>query len=295
MTSYKIACSKIHIMGNNDYLNKRMEPFLNDDYTAPEMCVEIERCSHIDEPAGDLIVDDYVRWLRKTDSNEGFHIYRKDESNNNVLAVMDTDRSWSRIKITCLEIKIDPHIAIKPEWADWCEFYSFLLLGVAFRNHLLSRNGITIHSSSIAWNSKGVLFTAPSGTGKSTHVRLWEQYLGGEVRVVNDDTPAIRFEEGIPMLCGTPWSGSSDKFLNIMIPLNTIVVLEQAPENTIKKLSPVEALPRIMPRVFLPYFDEGLMEKAYDLIGRLIQSVPVYLLKCRPDKEAMEMVYECVR
>ena len=69
---------------------------------------------------------------------------------------------------------------------------------------LINHDGLVIHSSSIAFRDKGIIFTAPSGTGKSTHVNLWEQTFGREVTVVNDDTPAIRFINDVPMLSGTP-------------------------------------------------------------------------------------------
>ena len=69
---------------------------------------------------------------------------------------------------------------------------------------LINHDGLVIHSSSIAFRDKGIIFTAPSGAGKSTHVNLWEQTFGREVTVVNDDTPAIRFINDVPMLSGTP-------------------------------------------------------------------------------------------
>ncbi|HEX3027727.1 MAG TPA: hypothetical protein VHT34_00120 [Clostridia bacterium] len=112
--------------------------------------------------------------------------------------------------------------------------------------------------------------------------------------MVNDDTPAIRFINGVPMLSGTPWSGSSEKFANIQIPVKAIVILEQYPENVIRKLKPVEALPMLMPRCLLPYFDEKTMAIACQLIEKLLAKVDLYHLRCLPDKDAVELVYESV-
>lgn len=113
--------------------------------------------------------------------------------------------------------------------------------------------------------------------------------------VVNDDTPAIRFKDEEPILCGTPWSGSSDKFVNLEVPVKAIVVLSQAPQNSIRKLEIFEALPMVMPRCFLPYFDEELMKKAYIALDKILIKIPIYHLQCRPDREAMELVYQCVK
>lgn len=288
MIGYNIANKKINIECNNEYLENRLIPFGRNTYRYPDMTITIEKCRNIKEPKGEVVVDDHVVWLKKKDA-DGFNVIRKDESQKYVLAHLDTDSRWSNVRIKCLDIPKAP-----TEKYSWSDYYSFMLTGIAFRNNIIHDNGIVIHSSSISWNGKGLLFTAPSGTGKSTHVRLWEKYFENAVTVVNDDTPAIRIIDDIPVLCGTPWSGSSDKFTDDKVPLHAIVILEQALQNSIRKLSLPEALPRLMPRCFLPYFDEELMEKASMVIGKLVSTIPVYFLQCRPDKEAMELVHKCV-
>jgi hypothetical protein len=294
MNTYKIAGITINIESDNSYMINRLEPFSYDADDNPDFFAETQRCNYIKEPTGELIVNDLIRWLRKNNGESGFHVYRKNEKSGKIMAHMETDQDWSHNIIKCMDFSLNsPYIYTKTN--NWMENYSFLLMGILFRNRLLKHDGIVIHASSIAWRNKGLLFSAPSGTGKSTHVRIWEKYFGDEVTVVNDDTPAIRYIDGTPMLCGTPWSGSSDKFSNIQVPIKAIVLLEQAPTNSIQKLSPLEALPMIMPRVFLPYFDKDLMERAYDIIDKIITQIPIYILRCTPEKKAMELVYECVK
>ncbi len=293
MFAYNVAGTNIHIETCNNYLTNRMKAFECSERVNPDILVEIAQCSHIAKPEGRLLISESIKWLRKEDKNGGFHIYSTDREENLILSHIETNSEWSSANIKYLSQEIDDN---KSELIKiWPDMHTFMLMGIIFRNNLLNKGGIVMHASSIAWNGKGILFTAPSGTGKSTHVRLWEQYLGDEVKVVNDDTPAIRFVKGELMLCGTPWSGSSDKFENIEVPIKAIVVLEQAPQNSIRKLEVFEALPRVMPRCFLPYFDEELMKKAYEVLEKIINKIPVYLLNCRPDKEAMELVYECVK
>lgn len=288
MIGYNIANRNINIECENEYLTNRLNPFMTKTHDKPDMQITIERCKNLSEPKGKVVVDDKVVWIKR-DEADGFHVIRKDESQKYMLAHLETDIGWNDVKIKCLDIP-----KARTEESNWDDFYSFVLTGIAFRNNIINNEGIVVHSSSISWNGKGLLFTAPSGTGKSTHVRLWEQYFKGAVTVVNDDTPAVRIIDNIPMLCGTPWSGSSDKFANERIPLCAIVILEQAPQNSIRRLTPIEALPKMMPRCFLPYFDEKLMEKAYIVIEKLLNTIPIYFLQCRPDKEAMELVHQCV-
>lgn len=293
MFAYKVAGTEMNVQTNNDYLTSRMKAFQCGRHDQPDINVRIDQCPVIEKPTGKLIIDDQIKWLRKEDAVNGFHVYSTDRDDNYVLSHIDTDIGWNNVSIKCF--KREFHISAPEQLKRWSDIHTFALMGIAFRNNLLNNNGIVIHASSIDWMGKGIIFTAPSGTGKSTHVRLWEKHFGDAVTVVNDDTPAIRMIDDKPVLFGTPWSGSSDKFVNTSVPLNAIVVLSQAPENKIRQLQPHEILPMIMPRCFLPYFDEELMKKAYEVVGNIISKVPVYHLECRPDKEAMELVYQCVK
>lgn len=293
MFAYNVAGTNIHVKACNNYLTNRMKDFECNENGNPDISVEIAQSSHIKKPQGRLLISESIKWLKKEDKKGGYHLYSTGRGENEILSHIDTNSEWSNANITYLQQDVDDET---PDLIKvWPDMHTFMLLGIIFRNNILNKNGIVIHASSIAWNGKGILFTAPSGTGKSTHVRLWEKYFGESVKVVNDDTPAIRFIDEEPMLCGTPWSGSSDKFANLEVPLKAIVVLNQAPQNNIRKLEIFEALPMVMPRCFLPYFDEELMKKAYDVLEKIINKVPIYHLNCTPDKEAMELVYECVK
>ncbi len=293
MFAYNVAGTNIHVETRNNYLTNRMKAFECNQHENPDISVEIAQCSQIIKPQGRMLISDKIKWLQKENNNDGFHIYITGSEENEILSHVDTNIEWSNVNIKCISQEIDD---TAPDIVKmWPDVHTFMLMGIVFRNNLLNKGGIVIHASSIAWNGKGILFTAPSGTGKSTHVRLWEKYFGDAVEVVNDDTPAIRFIDEEPMLCGTPWSGSSDKFKNINVPIKAIVVLNQAPQNSIRRLEIYEAIPMVMPRCFLPYFDGELMKKAYDVLGRIINKIPVYYLSCTPDKEAMELVYECVK
>lgn len=109
---------------------------------------------------------------------------------------------------------------------------------------LMSRGVMLIHGSVIAVDGEGYMFTALSGTGKSTHVRLWRELFGERAVMVNDDKPLVRVsEEGRPLVYGTPWDGKHHLSTNIAVPLRAIVVLERGAENEIHPISAEEAFP----------------------------------------------------
>lgn len=290
MLYYKLAGLYVGIECEDEYLIKKMKPFQTKPVQDTSMVIEIRFVDKLDEPEGDILIANRFKWLRKPDY-KGYNIYMlSDSDHKTAIMCMDASAGWSLITLY-----VDKRYYSGQQATDqYKHLYPFSFCALAFRNMLLHHNGLVIHSSSIAFREMGIVFSAPSGTGKSTHVHLWEQTFGNEVTVVNDDTPAIRFMNDIPMLSGTPWSGCSDKFANIQIPLHSIVILQQYPENIIKRLSSAEALPMLMSRCFLPYFDEKMMVVACGLIEKLLNKVAVYHLKCLPDKKAVEIVYQCV-
>lgn len=161
-------------------------------------------------------------------------------------------------------------------------------LYVYFKIALLHTPGINLHAAAIDWHGKGILFSAPSETGKSTQARLWVEYENAEI--INGDRPAITVIDGLAEVHGTPWSGSDPIIRNVSAPITCIVVLEQAKYNEIKKLTKEDALSHLLPRFFIPSYNELLTNKALDVIEEIINRVPIYKLKCLPDKGAIEVL-----
>lgn len=301
MYKYKIAGVNLQINSLNSYLENRIKDFIIEENLQSDINIDIVICDKIEKPEGELISKENIIWLKKY-NDLGYIMYRVDEATGIVLTKLEADILWKNIRIFCLDVqwiinkdKSMEDKLMKDEDIYWAQFHSFLLMGIAFRNYLISNNGIVIHSSSIAYENNGIIFSAPSGTGKSTHVGLWKKLFTDKVTVVNDDTPAITINENQVFLQGTPWSGSTDIFKNLCVPLKAIVFLEQAPKNDIIKLEVLEALQYLMPRCFLPYFDESLLNKAQDIIEKIVINVPMYKLKCLPDYNAVELVENCIQ
>ena len=162
------------------------------------------------------------------------------------------------------------------------------IMGHFFDEILLNHHGITIHASAIVYKGEAVTFTAPSGTGKSTHTGLWKKYYPDTV-VINDDIPAIRMIDGNFIAYGTPWSGKTDINENMSAPLKAMVFLERSDENTITEISSAEAFVRMIKELPLPPF-KNQSDLMMDMLSKLFSAVPKYLLKCDMSKQAVDVV-----
>lgn len=165
----------------------------------------------------------------------------------------------------------------------------YMWMGEAFYKQLLLHDGLLMHASCIERDGKAYLFSAKSGTGKSTHTKLWMRHFG-DCRMINDDKPAVRRMNGTFYACGTPFSGKDDASENIQVPIRAIVFLERAKENSIEKITAQQAIPLFLSQTLRPPQKE-MMLKMLDILGALLESVPVFLLKCNMDLEAAEVSY----
>lgn len=154
-------------------------------------------------------------------------------------------------------------------------------------------NRLLCHGAVITWKDKGYMFTAPSGTGKSTHIAQWRKYLGEDVQIVNGDKPLMKVTEEEIRLYGTPWAGKERWQKNRSTRLDGICILQQAKENTIRRLSSVEALPMLIRQL---YFTDNTTYagKTLELLDILLRNVPVYLLECDISREAVRCSFEAL-
>lgn len=165
----------------------------------------------------------------------------------------------------------------------------FLHLGLAFAQLMPAHKRLVLHSSCIVVQGRALLFSAPSGTGKSTHTALWKKYVPG-VEYINDDTPALRLDRPEAVYaCGSPWSGKTRLNANLSAPLAAAVFLERGTENVMEPLAPGAALPRLLGEVRKLPFRET-MEQTAELCGQLLTRVPVYRLRCDISQGAVDAV-----
>lgn len=156
---------------------------------------------------------------------------------------------------------------------------------------MLEYDTLLFHGSAISVDGKGYLFTAKSGTGKSTHTRLWREMLGEQAVMVNDDKPLLKFTEQGVMVCGTPWNGKHRLSTNISVPLKALCILERDETNHIEPIEKRDALAMLIQQSYRPP-DAGKMAKVLALVDKLGDSVSLYRLGCNMEPEAAVVAYE---
>lgn len=142
-----------------------------------------------------------------------------------------------------------------------------------------------MHGSVIAVDGRAYMFTARSGTGKSTHVRLWRQLFGDRAVMVNDDKPLLRITPDGTTIYGTPWDGKHRLSTNMSAPLEAICILTRAADNTIREIKPSEAMTMLIQQTYRPD-DSTLLLDTLSLIDLMSKHVRFYLLGCNMDPEA---------
>ena len=150
---------------------------------------------------------------------------------------------------------------------------------------------IVFHGSVIAVDGEAFLFTAKSGTGKSTHTRLWRELFGDRTVMVNDDKPLLKITENSVIAYGSPYNGKHHLGCNMSAPLKGICILKRGQENTISQISKAQAYPMLMQQVHRPK-DGMQLAKVLKLIDRLSQNTSLFELHCNMEPEAAKVAYE---
>lgn len=172
----------------------------------------------------------------------------------------------------------------------------YIYTGFAFSNAILDFKAFCLHSSAVALDNRAVLFSAPCGTGKSTHTKLWIEYFGKERAVIiNDDKPVIRLEDDVFYAHGTPWSGKNNLNSNLKVPLEAIVFIEQSKENHVEILDSREAIKLLMGQSLRPFSsNQNGMSNLLDILNILLKKIPIYRFGCNISMDAVELIYNTI-
>ena len=199
----------------------------------------------------------------------------------------DFDDSETQIR---LNIKED-FIKMKKEGIPYLSLdeHEYMWTCEAFYNELLRHNGMMLHSSCVEKDGFAYLFSARSGTGKSTHTHLWLKNLEG-TRIINDDKPALVYDNGKWYACGTPFSGKTDENIDVKIPVRAITFLHRSEKNTVKRIPPFQAVSLLLEQTIKPA-DRSLAENMLELADLLLREVPVFSLGCNLQDDAAIIAY----
>lgn len=162
-------------------------------------------------------------------------------------------------------------------------------LWIAYGVVTLPFQTVAIHTSVIQYKGRTVLFLGESGTGKSTHTRLWRENIE-EAVLLNDDSPILRIVDGKPWMFGSPWSGKTPCYKNESYPLAACVRLSQAPYNKIHRLNIPQGYAAIHPSCPPDFaYDDKLYDCISDTLSEVLGQVPMYHLECLPDADAARL------
>ena len=165
------------------------------------------------------------------------------------------------------------------------EHFCYMESGYIFYLKLMLYGGMMLHSSAVELDGRAYLFSGPSGMGKSTHARLWED-LFPNARIFNDDKPALRQKDGVWYAYGTPWCGKNGININISAPIAGICFLKRGETNEIRRLSKIEAASAVFSQTLNCFASSNGLDVLVKIIDRLIDSLPIYELRCKAEPDA---------
>lgn len=157
-------------------------------------------------------------------------------------------------------------------------------------DYLITQNTLMMHGSTVAVDGKAYLFTAPCGTGKSTHTRLWRELYGDRAVMVNDDKPFLRITPDSVLAYGSPWSGKHGLATNVCVPLQGICLLRRGAENSINRIESERAISILRHQLHTPD-DDFLAEQSFAQLDILMEKVPLWEMSCNKDLDAANVSY----
>lgn len=250
------------------------EPFLTDNNES-DMVVDFQEMDEIDFPKSKEQFENLIFKVYE-DTNGYCRVYHDHKEN---------DRPYAIGKICSDEYEEIKYLSNSREF-----FYesSNAFSHIAFEELLLQRNAMILHASYISTLYGGILFSGPSGIGKSTQANLWVEHE--DAKLINGDRTIIRQSDAVWRAYGSPYAGSSRCFVDQSDPIRTIVILEQSNKCSIQKLSPAIAFMKVYAGMTVNTWNKEYVQKITNLLGQMILEVPVYLLKCTPTKESVELL-----
>lgn len=174
------------------------------------------------------------------------------------------------------------------------DYLEYIAIYRQFCEKVLDYGVVLCHGSVVEYKGSAYMFTAPSGTGKSTHAGLWREHFGKDVIMINDDKPLLKYKEDGVYAYGTPWDGKHCLSTNKCARLAGICFLHQAETNSIEKIGPEKSVELLMNQIYRPRNAESVI-KTLDYVELLIEKVPMYSMGCTISTEAAQMAYDVMK
>jgi len=220
---------------------------------------------------------------KETASMPGYRVYEKDGIQQRYIG--SVEQGWQNAYIKASHHGKNHSIQLKASECGSTIGVKSVLNAMSAEHLVLEADGVILHASFIEHDGKAILFTAPSGTGKSTQAELWSKHRGTEI--INGDRVVIRLIDGNPYACGIPFAGSSTYCKNKTLPLAAIVFLGQAPSTSIRKLKGISAFTHIWHECTVNTWNPEDVNKATGIVLDILSKVRVFHLECTPDESAV--------
>lgn len=273
MSYYKIAGITVNLVLPEEYLHPNLSAYrVNGDINDANLTIRLQNDSCCQSTSlTPLVVSPYVN-IYKPDEN--LYLYEYKEFSNTYKMMYYTNEHLA-------EIIASPSLPVAGNDL-------FYILRDAFLLVLQEYNTLVIHSSSIRYRNMAFLFSAPSGTGKTTHTTLWRTLYS--TPILNGDIAACCIEDGIPIMYGLPWCGTSDDYLNVRERLGGIVFLSRGQKNEVTKLPHTESVMNIQSRSLSPNWTKNQCLDNWNTAQAISTLVPCFQLKCLPDSASVELI-----
>ena len=234
-------------------------------------------------------------------TTEGFNVHDTQDSWT-IVPQMDenTIKRHGKYVLTCardyseMTLYISRHIFYHERIRRWMrpKFPMSSAIRAACEAGMTMRDGMPLHAALVEKDGYGVVFLGPSGMGKSTQAKLWVEHQGADFII--GDRPGLRRIDGQWIGFGMPWDGKDRILQQKQVPIRALISLEQAPENSIRRLTKQEAMNVLLNQVMMPMWDDAAMALLTPLMGRLATEIPFYHLKNLPNREATELTRETI-
>lgn len=250
----------------------RFAPFTSDETENKDIIISITDCNTLPE------IPESAIW-------QGLTCY---SYTNNIQCIYHAEKpDSSPFAMTRFKENGDIELFVLKEFLHYFDNTSSIFNHINMENMLLQHNGMLLHASFIKYNNSAILFTGPSGIGKSTQADLWKKIMNAEI--INGDRAAIRKSNSSWTAFGSPYSGTSKIYINDSAPVKALILLRQADENRIFSLSPAEALRFIYPEISSHKWDKFFVTKVTELFLNFVSDIPVFLLECLPNEDAVKL------
>ncbi|MBE7051031.1 MAG: hypothetical protein E7395_00475 [Ruminococcaceae bacterium] len=283
--NYTIADFNIAVnIDSDDYFEQMLSQYENNFSSQPHITYVIKRTGEkIEVDFKNLVNISPDKYYCKVDGNDAIINY--DPVAGKIIALTKYNHNFTAVEITSYDVTNDYDISTRN--------FNHNLMGNSMHHVAAMHSGFVFHSSSLCCSDGGVLFSAESGTGKSTHTALWLSEFD-DAQIINDDTPIIKLNRtGGVDLCGTPWAGTTGINLNKVVPLKAIVFIERSKTNSIRRVTDKETI-KLFFEAVIPPLNPRMYAEYVSTFNSIYSSVPMYVLSCNMDPEAAHVARNAV-